>query len=348
MAENNKKKPLPPVDTNVKIPASVILAAAKAKEIHEANYTQPEPEPAPPVEAAAPAEPAPPAPPVEVAPAPPPPAPAPAPPQVDEQSWEHRYNSMKGRFERAETINRTLSERMEGMEATIAAMSIATPAAAAPPIKPTSLVTPEEVTDYGDAFLDVVGRKAKEAFSPEVEALKQQVEELNKRLGNVGAHVQQDARSRMHAYLDQKLPNWKLVNDNEKFLDWLALPDTYSNAIRHQLLKSAYAANDAPRVANFFNGFLAEEAAVSPREPAPDLVPEVHTSVPKVPLESLAAPGRAKSAAAQAPAEKPFFTRAQITKFYADIARGMYRGRDEDKNRLEAQIHQAGREGRIQ
>jgi hypothetical protein len=62
---------------------------------------------------------------------------------------------------------------------------------------------------------------------------------------------------------------------------------------------------------------------------------------------TLAAPGRAKSAAAAAPAEKPFFTSAQITRFYADVNSGKYRGREADKAKLEAQIFDAQREGRI-
>lgn len=111
------------------------------------------------------------------------------------------------------------------------------------------------------------------------------------------------------------------------------------------MLKAAYAQGDARRVLAFFNGFLAEEAATSPAEAEP----EVETArVSKVPLQNLAAPGRAKSAASNsAPAEKPIFTRAQIATFYADVAAGRYRGKDADKVKLETQIFEAQREGRI-
>jgi len=110
-------------------------------------------------------------------------------------------------------------------------------------------------------------------------------------------------------------------------------------------LKAAYAANDAPRVLAFFNGFLAEEAASTPPAPAPDPAAPV---APKVPLETFAAPGRAKSAATPlVPPEKPTISRADVTKFYEDLRRGVYRGRDEEKARIEAMIFEANRDGRI-
>ena len=145
--------------------------------------------------------------------------------------------------------------------------------------------------------------------------------------------------------LDEKLPNWRDLNTNEEFLSWLQLPDAYSGDIRHNMLKAAYAQGNAHRVLAFFNGFLAEEAAVAPAQGEPDYST---TTVSKVPLQNFAAPGRAKTAAsASAPAEKLNISRAQVASFYADVAAGRYRGRDAEKNKLEAQIFEAQREGRI-
>jgi len=93
----------------------------------------------------------------------------------------------------------------------------------------------------------------------------------------------------------------------------------------------------------FFNGFLAQEAALAPA-PTVDPAPAADG---KIPLSDLAAPGRAKTSAANAPVEKPTFTTAQIAQFYADSARGKYRGREAEYNRTEAQIFEAQREGRV-
>ena len=131
---------------------------------------------------------------------------------------------------------------------------------------------------------------------------------------------------------------------NPEFIEWLSLPDPYSGDIRHNMLKAAWERRDVPRVAAFFKGFLAEEAAY---RPASQETPAGRPAG-KVSLESFAAPGRAKTAAAtSAPAEKPLITSAQISKFYADCDAGRYDGREEEKARFEKSIFEAQREGRI-
>lgn len=340
MSASAKKKPLAASDQDVKIPPAVRAAAEKAEQIHQAAYAPtpvegdalPQPEPAAPATSAAPQ-------PDAVAPVAPAPASAPVP--VSEETWEHKFNSMKGRFDRERTINASLNERIANLEATIANMQAA-PVAPASEAKP--LLTPEEVAEYGADFLDVVKRRAAEVVTPEVAALRKQIDELNRKLGNVDTHVEKSAKAQMHDALNAAVPNWLEINKNEKFLDWLSLRDAYSGIIRQELLKQAYAANDTPRVLSFFKGFLAAEAAKAPSTATPDVPP----TAPKFPLAELAAPGRAKTAAPPpAPVEKPIITRAQVTEFYADLAKGAYRGRDDEKASIEAMIFEANRDGRI-
>jgi hypothetical protein len=267
----------------------------------------------------------------------------------DEQSWEHRYKSMKGRFDRSETHVRALSEQVASLQNIIATMQVqqSTQGDDYSELRAERLITPEEEQDYGSEFLSVVGKKAKEELSPEVAQLKKEIAGLKSQLAGVGGYVQQDARSRMETTMNERLPNWQDVNVDPNFLSWLKLPDPYSGVIRHELLKAAYERNDTPRVMAFFQGFLAEEAATAPVDDGPDDL-RVQSAAPKVPLEKFAAPGRAKTAAASgAPAEKPSFTRAQIAKFYADSAAGKYRGKEAEKDRVERQIFDAEREGRI-
>jgi hypothetical protein len=253
---------------------------------------------------------------------------------------------MKGRFDRSEASVRELSEQVSQLQNVIATMQAQQPAQPAPAPAPVVSLTPEEEAEYGSDFLDVIGRKAKATVSPEVEALKAELAAVKKQLDGVGGSIAQDARSRMIATLDQEVTDWRDVNNDENFLAWLRLPDTYSGVIRHELLKAAFARIDTPRVLAFFNGFRTEEAAV-----APAARPETTPAAPapgKVPLADLAAPGRAKSpAATPAPAEKPIISRAQIAAFYADVAAGRYRGREDEKATNERMIFSAEREGRI-
>jgi len=263
----------------------------------------------------------------------------------EEQSWEHRYKSMKGRYDRAENQLRQMSDQITSLQNVIATMQVTAPVGGSSnAFAAERLITAEEENDYGSEFLTVVGKKAKEELLPIVKGYETKIADLEERLKNVGGYVQQDARARMETMLDDRVPAWRDVNFDPNFISWLKLPDPYSGVIRHEMLKAAYERNDTPRVAAFFNGFLAEEAATDPAREETG-----RTQAPaKKSLSEFAAPGRAKTAAASgAPAEKPVFTRAQIAKFYAESAAGKFRGKEAEKDRIEAQIFDAERAGRI-
>lgn len=281
------------------------------------------------------------------------PAPAPAPGQapVSEPDWKHRYEAMRGRYEREASAVLELQATIASLQQDIRQLKMAgaTPPSAAPPpeLRAERLITPEEETEWTPQLLDVVGRKAKEVLNPIVEAkLREQQEEiarLKSQVGSVAETTVAQARQRMHAELDDKLPQWRQMNENNDFLAWLALPDRYSGAIRHDMLKDAYSRNQTGRVLAFFNGFLAEEAAVRPATPPAD-----PSRQPTVDMVSLAAPGRAATTAAPAPVDnKPIITRAQIAAFYREVNRGAYRGREAEQQAAEKMIFEAEREGRI-
>jgi hypothetical protein len=277
---------------------------------------------------------------------------------VTDSEWENRYKAMKGRYERAENTVRQLTDRLGSLEQVIATLEVrsaGTTEEDTSASKRQTLVTPEEIETYGTDYIDFARRLAKEEVSAEMEDLKRTVNVLSSRLNGVNGYVEQNARSQMLGQLDRDLSNWREINGNQDFLSWLALPDPFSGVIRHDMLRSAFERNDTPRVLAFFNGFLAEEAALAPAEHGNGNNGREVTSqgnnlrsTPKIPLASLAAPGRARPAAgSNPPVEKPVITRASIAKFYADVASGKYRGRDADKNRYENSIFAAEREGRI-
>lgn len=264
-------------------------------------------------------------------------------PHDDAATWENRYKSMKGRFERAEKQNAQLAEQISSLQRVIATLEAKIQEPVAPQQPSVSrLITDEEEEEYGREFLDVVGKRAKEVVSSEVQELQAEIAALKNQLSKVGGVVTLSAKQQMDNLLNEQCPNWREINSNPDFLAWLKLPDTYSGAIRHDLLRKAYERNDGPRVLAFFNGFLAEEAAVVPSNSQPE-----PARSQKLPLEQYAAPGRARSAAASAPAEKPFITTAQITQFYSDVAAGRYRGREKEKEQMENAIFEAQRAGRI-
>ena len=68
----------------------------------------------------------------------------------------------------------------------------------------------------------------------------------------------------MHGSMDSLLPGWQDLNRDPNFIAWTKRSDVYSGLNRQELLQKAWYAGDSNRVAAFFQGFLAEEAATDP------------------------------------------------------------------------------------
>lgn len=346
-----------PIDPNVRIPPAVVAASARATEL-SAQFSQDnlakaaieyenqstaekagrdEPKPVPPPAQSSPTS-------ESKATAPEaPPTPASAPPPHPPADWENRYNAMKGRYD-SET--KRLSTQVGDMQRLLAAMQSAPPQNTSQAQQPadTRFVTPKEEEEYGKEFLDVVGRRAQEIATAQNKELRFELDGLKKQVSGVHQTTLMNERDKLFSTLDHDIPNWRELNDSTEFHSWLRLPDAYSSVIRQELLMSAFNSNQVGRVAAFFRGFLADEAATRPVDPLPTPSAQAPS---RLDLRTLAAPGRAKQAAANPPVEKPIVTRSEIAQFYADVNRGVYLGRDADKIVIEKQIFDAQREGRI-
>ena len=116
----------------------------------------------------------------------------------EDQSWEHRYKSMKGRYDRSEIQLRHMSDQITSLQNVIATMQVTAPVGQSnSEMAAERLITAEEENDYGSEFLNVVGKKAKEELLPIVKGYEAKIAELEERLKNVGGYVQQDDSSRM-------------------------------------------------------------------------------------------------------------------------------------------------------
>jgi hypothetical protein len=352
-----------PIDKDVKVPQAVQRAAAAAEALQRAAYPDqtPAPEPTPPPPAGdtiviadpPPAAPQPPAP----QPAPQPPAPVtppgnepPAPQLTPEAELEvQRVRSEEGR--RRKTLENQLSaanDRLASLESLVQELRNARPVAPpTPPAPPAPLITEQERNEFGTEMLDVMGRRAREIVSPELAELRSMMQSIEQKVTGTVQQTAQQAREAMLTKLDQALPEWRGINVQNEFKAWLALPNPYASGSRLSALTQAYEQNDTGRVLNFFKGFISELAAEDPATP-PTPAPATPPAPPKPGLESLAAPGRARtSAQPNAPAEKQIITTADVNAFYDAVRKGYYNGREAEKNALEQELFAAQREGRV-
>lgn len=329
------------VDTSVVIPAAIRAAGKRADDLMAARNqpAAPEPDPAPEEPVAAAPEPTPaPVPP----PAPPAPTPEPTPTPAPEQDWRRQYLAMEGRLKQSQEETRRVAALLAETQNLVATMRV-TPAPA--PTSPTRHVSSEEQGTWGDEFMDVVGKRAREIVDTELAAVKADNAALRQQLTGVSTAMANDGQQKLRTALAQAIPNWSEINQSPEFMAWLNLPDTYSGAIRFDLLKQAFNTNQSSRVVAMFQGFLADEAATRPASsPAPS---PAATKAPRVDLRNLAAPGRATQQAATPPVEKPSYSRAEVQAFYTDVRKGAYVGREAEKERFEASIFAALNDGRI-
>lgn len=350
------KTAAPPVDPNVIIPKAVRDAGARSDVIQRAITGTPEEPPAPngetPPLTTNGAEP--PAPPPAVGETPPAPPPQEPPPEnIPPEEWRSRFLSMKGRYDRIAEQVGVMGEQIQRLQTDNATLRSRPPETQ--PI-PQSLITEQEMQEYGPEFVDMVRRAASEIAGP----LQDEVRTLRSQLGQVQGEAGNSFLTRMHATIGGLIPNWQDLNRDPRFIQWVGLPEVYSGVMRQQLMQDAWNSGDANRVAAFFRAFLAEEAAVDPtraggtRQPLPPAAhaPGLPAAVPgvtlgtRLSLDQLAAPGRAQSSA-HMPADKPVYTAQDITRFYTDVAAGKWRTREADRAAIDADIIAAQHEGRI-
>ena len=271
-------------------------------------------------------------------------------PELQPDSWEQRARSAQGRIEQMLTNNQQLARRVSELEDQLSGKKLTAKPEEPAPYAKQPLIKPEEVNDYGEEFFDVVGRKAREEFSPELYQLGQRLQRLEGQQQTVTQVIDRTQKSSVYDMLYDEVPQWKEINYHPAFKQWLGQLDAYSGRPLGEMLSEAMARHDGPRVVNFFRGF-AEAAGLplnpsSPSAEAPPLANGNGSGQPS--LEDFAAPGRARSAPQVLPPDKPIYTTAQIARLSEDKRRGLWRGREAELEAIERDIFAAQHEGRIQ
>lgn len=279
------------------------------------------------------------------------PAPAPAPTEVD---WQQKFLTLQGKYnaEVPQLRNQvaTLTQQVESIAAPPSTPAQAPAPAAAPPPK---LITDEDTETYGTDLIDLIRRVAvetdageKERLQAEIADLRQQMAAATKQVESVQGNVEGERRAAYFTELARLCPTYEETDANEAFKAWLLEPDEFSGLIRNDILQQVYGAFDAARTAHIFNTWLAKATPPAPAAPAPQ------AQVPVSPQAELAAqvsPGQARASTVITPDTDgaKVWSVAEMDAFYKDVARGDYRGRRDEVQRIEAEIDRALAEGRV-
>jgi hypothetical protein len=177
-----------------------------------------------------------------------------------------------------------------------------------------SYLTQNDVANYGNELLDMSQRAAMHAVAPILQNLEQQ---------NAALQAQVARRRVLDNQVAELVPDYRTIDRNPAWHQWLLGADLLSGRIRQQLLNEAIQAGDVSRVKAIFDRFR-QQGGQS--------------------VGGSRAPSRFRSANS----DKPFYSRADITRSYEAHRRGAYNGREDDWNAIEQDLFAAQREGRIE
>jgi hypothetical protein len=295
----------------------------------------------------------------------PPPEPRPEPPTPEEQAargfneWEQRYRTLQGKYDSEIAGLRSQVTSLERLLSTLQAPAPQPqPRIAPPPLE----FSQEDKDLYGEDLLQAMARTAEARSRPYIDALEAKLARLEGGQNNLAGQQLQD---RVFDALDQDpelAGRWRPLNTSREFSLWLSQIDEMSGLSRNDMLQHAYANGDAIRTGRFFKRYMAEHTVPPPPQSthtaaAPAYQPPRNGSgnghaatTGMAQLEDFASPGRAagRSQGSNGAPQTRIWSRPEITAFYRDRTTGRYRGREEESNRLEADIIAAAREGRIQ
>ena len=266
-------------------------------------------------------------------------------------TYAQRWRSLQGVYNATKRQLDESSSRIQNLEQLVSQLSNAKVEASMP--QAAAHVTDQDRSSYGDDMVEFARRVSREEIAPLAQAIKLLMGRLDQLQGvvpvvqNVAAAQAKTAHELFYDALARRVPDWQTVNENNKFHEWLLSADPLSGQVRQTLLEDAHRALDVDRVVNIFALGKQAIGVQAPVAAAPTPAPAQRAAKASQ-LEKQIAPGRAATGTTppQTP-EKKRWTRADITKFYADKQRGVYKGREQEATSLERDIFAAQNEGRV-
>lgn len=264
-------------------------------------------------------------------------APPAAAPSATEETYEARYNSLRGIFNKeVPALQQQVKTLQSDLSAAIDRLNRASEQQESTPTRQAT-ADPKDIENFGQDLVDMVSRIATQAigqlsvkFDGKATQLEGKIAVLEQSLKGATQQVAMTAEQSFFDRVSKLVPNWEEVNTQPAFLAWLNEVDPVYGAPRQAALQRAQESLNADHAAAVFKAFIGPQPQAKKKDP----------------LESQVSP-RGAATVAPTPVEKQVLTQAQITKFYDDVRRGNYRGQDAEVARIEQVINTALAEGRV-
>lgn len=260
---------------------------------------------------------------------------APAPVPVPEETWEHKFRTLQGLFNKeVPQLQRQVKDLSGRYQEAVSQLE-----KAAKPVEPpvTSTPDPRDVENFGEDMVAMVSRVTKNELGSLAKKFDTLITAFDSRLASVETNLK--GTSETVAYtaeqtflnnLTRSVPNWEQINADPAFHAWLAEEDPVLGSRRQTALTTAEQNLQGERVAAIFKAF----GATRPVAPKSN------------PISKQVSPSAVASAQPVAQ-EKQALSQQQVVEFYNAVRRGEYRGRETERAQAEAEINQALADGRV-
>ena len=262
------------------------------------------------------------------------------------QKWRTLQGMYNAEVPRLHAQNREMQTRMQQMEQLLATMSASRTQQPTQQVQAPVLVTEEDKAEYGES-IDMMRKVSREELIPvaqEIAAIKRILAQLQTnvvpQVQNLAQRQALSAEQQFWADLTKAVPNWRTVNDNDAFQNWLLDIDPLSGISRQTILDDAQRNLDVARVVNFFRTWNEMNGAA-------DVAQDTNRKASASELERQVAPGRGRNTGTPTGGNAKTYSPEDITKFFTEVRQGRYKGREAERDRIERDIFAAQREGRI-
>jgi len=302
-------------------------------------------------------------PPAELPPMEPPPAPPEPPASPPTDDFKHKYDVLKGKYnkeikearvsveqasgrvqaleyERTQLTGqvRDLTSRLEKLEKG-KEPSDTPPSSYDPEKDPDLEYLKREFPDAYKSFNALLTRSINAA----VGQVRKELKQVDQNVKDVAEQGKLSAKSTFDKYLDDNVKGWRTIDIDPGFAAWLQQPVPYTNVPKRIFIDKAIREFDGITASKFFLDYALENSADdTPPTPPPPPGPKK----PVIPTDVV--PPRAPTPPPpRRPQNTETITAAEIAKFYEDRMHGKYRGREAEMLADEKRIEKAVAEGRV-
>lgn len=251
------------------------------------------------------------------------------------QRWLSQQGMLRSHQQKVEQLieqNKLLSQQIQAMQAAPSPNTLSNNVTAEDLQVHVSNLATEFGEDFTTALQQVVRGELSNAFAQRLAPMEQKVE-------TVARDGEELRRARFAQELDGAAPAWRKINGTPEWNHWLDTSvEGMSGKTYRELFDDANNGWDLGRIAMFFNHY----SQTNGMDAAP-------AAAPVDPRTGLVAPGRG-AAAPSVPPDKggqKVWSNRDIEAFYAAVRRGEYVGKEAEQARIEADMFEANRSGRL-